>query len=52
MVMAVKRLEPSAADRTAGEVVLGHDISLRLHYGSKERAVLFHPKYYITTYKP
>ena len=48
-MVAVERLKPSAADRTAGKVVLGHEISHRLYSGPKERAVLFHPEYYITT---
>jgi hypothetical protein len=52
VVAAVERLEPLAADRTAGEVVLCHDISLELYHGAKERAALFHPEYYITTDKP
>ena len=49
MVMAVKRLEPSTADGAPDLVVPTHGISPRLYHGAKERAVLFHPEYYVTT---
>ena len=52
VVAAVERLEPLTADSASSEVVLCHGISLKLCHGPKERVVLFHPKYYITTDKP
>jgi hypothetical protein len=52
MMVPVERLEPLAADCTANLVVFAHGISLELYNGPKERAVLFHPNYYITTDKP
>ena len=51
MMVPVERLEPLAANSASDLVVFTHCISLELYHEPKERAVLFHPKYYNTTYK-